>query len=49
MFEYALKDQHQQIQNLFAKNDHMYCMSNSNLIGNHYRKTSFKGMMKHES
>ena len=24
-------------------------MSNPNLIGNHYWKTSFKGMMKHES
>ena len=26
----------------------MYSMSNPNLIGNHYWKTSFKGMMKHE-
>ena len=26
----------------------MHSMSNPNLIGNHYWKTSFKGMMKHE-
>ena len=49
MSDYALKDQYQKIKILFAKNDHMYSMSNPNLIGNHYRKTSFKGMMKHES